>query len=86
MAKPTELSEVKKQMEACAVSGVLATTYHRITAGDLVGARGVLVIVLDAEGYVSHENSETLDGWSCMNMATVTLSALCKDYQSVMEE
>lgn len=86
MAKPTELTEVKKQLEACAVSGVLATTYHRITAGDLVGARGVLVIVLDAEGYISHESSDTLDGCVSMCMATVTAGRIGREYETALDE
>lgn len=86
MSKPTELSEVKKQMEVCAVSGVLATTYHRITAGDLMDAKGVLVIILDADGFISHELSESIDSCVAMCMATVTAGRIGREYESDAED
>jgi hypothetical protein len=51
--KTPNLVEVKKQMEADSVKGVLVDTYARISAGDLQDAMNVIVLVTDQYGHVN---------------------------------
>lgn len=80
MAKPTDLTVVHATMALENVVGVLSRTRHRITDGDLKGAQGILVIIMDAEGLFLIDKSETLTDAECLNMVTVTMHGICKGF------
>ncbi len=80
MAKPTDLTVVQASMALDNVVSVLSRTRLRITDGDLKGAQGVLVIIMDSEGLFLIDKSDTLTDPECLNMTAVTMHAICKGF------
>lgn len=86
MAKPTDLTVVQATMALENVVGVLSRTRHRITDGDLKGAQGILVIIMDAEGLFLIDKSESLTDPECLNMVTVTGYGICRGFMRDSED
>ncbi len=80
MAKTTDLTVVQASMALDNVIGVLSRTRHRITDGDLDGAQGVMVLVMDSDGFVSVDKSEALSEGEAMNMAGVAHYAMAAKF------
>lgn len=84
--KPPVLAEVKKQMEADSVTGVLVDTYARISAGDLQDAISVLVLVLDQYGLVQLCKNDALEDSSALFMLTAQHVRLALKFTESDEE
>lgn len=80
MAKTTDLTVVQASMALDNVIGVLSRVRHRITDGDLQGSQGILVIIMDADGFVAVDKSEALSDGEAMNLATVAQYAMCTKF------
>jgi len=80
MAKTTDLTVVQASMALDNIIGVLGRVRHRITDGDLQGAQGVLVVVMDVDGFVAVDKSEALTESEAMNLASVTTHAMCMKF------
>lgn len=69
MAKTPDLTVVKAQMELEEITGVLARVRYRIAQGDLQGAQGIVVLVLDAESMMEYDTSDSLTDEAAVALA-----------------
>jgi hypothetical protein len=84
--KPPVLAEVKKQMEADSVTGVLVDTYARIKSGDLQDAISALVLVIDQHGLVQLCKNDALEDSSALFMLTAQHTRLALKFTESDEE
>ena len=70
--KPTDFTVVHAKMKGENVTSVLSRNHERITGGDLQGAQGIVLLLMDADGFTCVDKSDALterDAWHMICIA-----------------